>query len=285
MKKVLLPRSLFELWEDLENMPESSLYAGGTDLLVKMRGGFINPPSLVCLDRIEELKGISPKEDGSTRIGGCTTHTAIMAHPGLRRDFPSLVRAIEGLGSPQIRNMGTIGGNICTASPAGDTLPPLYVLGAEVELCSRQGVRRIPVRDFIVGPGKTKLNKGEILSAVWIKKPDGYNFCRFEKVGERNALACSVASLASLLFVSEDGVVENAALAWGSVAPTIFTSSEVEEALEGERLSLEKLEEVAAIVRQGVSPISDVRASADYRRAVSGNLLLRLVESIDKNSR
>jgi CO/xanthine dehydrogenase FAD-binding subunit len=278
MSHVFLPGSLAELWHTLEDHPEASVYAGGTDLLVKMRSGLLNPASLICLDRLEELKGISRQEDGIIRIGSCTTHTQILADPRVRSHLSILGQAIEGLGSPPIRNMGTIGGNICTASPAGDTLPPLYVLDAEVELCREDGVRRMPVRKFIVGPGVTLLERGEILSAVWIKKPEGYNVHHFEKVGLRNALACSIASLTALLRVSADGVIEKAALAWGSVSPTVFTCPEAENVLIGERLSLKRLQEAAAIVRNGVRPITDLRAEADYRRIISGNLLLRLIK-------
>lgn len=277
MTNVLSPRSLADLWRAMEKFPEASLYAGGTDLMVKRRSGLANSAALICLDRIEALKGIDCREDASIRIGACTTHTRLLTHSGLQRDLPVLVQAVAGLGSPPIRNMATIGGNICTASPAGDTLPPLYVLGAEVEMLREDGLRRMPIAEFIVGPGQTQLEPGEILSAIWIKKPAENHLHHFEKVGQRNALACSVASLAATLRISADGVIENAAFAWGSVAPTIFTSAEVEHALIGTRPSLESLQQAAAIVRRQVSPITDVRAAAGYRRIVSGNLLLRLM--------
>jgi xanthine dehydrogenase FAD-binding subunit len=175
--------------------------------------------------------------------------------------------------------MGTIGGNICTASPAGDTLPPLYILQAEVELCSRDDVRILPIREFITGPGETQLRKGEILKGVVVKKPVGYNVHHFEKVGQRKSMACAIASMASLLQVSPSGVIEAARLAWGSVGPTVVTAAAVEDALIGEKLSKEMLANVALRIRQIVEPINDVRASADYRRIVSGNLLLRLLDA------
>ena len=279
MTTVLSPRSLADLWRALENLPEASLYAGGTDLLVKRRSGLANSTALICLDRIETLKGIRYLEAGTIRIGACTTHTRLLNHPGLQRDLPVLVQAVAGLGSPPIRNMGTIGGNICTASPAGDTLPPLYVLGAEVELLSKHGSRRMPIADFIIGPGQAQLEPGEILSAIWINKPAADQLHYFEKVGQRNALACSVASLAAMLRVSGEGVIERAVLAWGSVAPTVFTCPRAEDVLIGARPSLDGLQEAAAIVRHQVSPITDVRADAGYRRTVSGNLLLRLINA------
>jgi xanthine dehydrogenase FAD-binding subunit len=193
--------------------------------------------------------------------------------------LPVLAKALKVLGSPLIRNMGTIAGNICTASPAGDALPPLYVLDAQVELRTQHGSRRLSIRDFIISPGKTCLQEKEIVASIRIRKPLEYNVHHYEKVGQRNALACSIAGLAALLQVSPDGIVVRASLAWGSVGPTILTCPEAEEALVGKRLSLENLRKAAAVVREAARPISDVRAEADYRRMVSGNLLLRLMEA------
>jgi len=133
------------------------------------------------------------------------------------------------------------------------------------------------VKDFLVGPGQTRLGPGEVLTAVWAPKADGYHLQHYEKVGQRNALACSIASLAALVCLSSAGLVEKVRLAWGSVGPTIVTCPAAEKALVGERLTLKTLQQAAALVRQTVSPISDVRADAAYRRALAGNLLLRLL--------
>jgi xanthine dehydrogenase FAD-binding subunit len=275
MRDVILPGSLNELWRCFEDKPQAAVYAGGTDLLVGVRHGLLNPEALICLDRIEELKGVGER-GGSIRIGSCATHVQLLDDPLITSHLPVLWQAIRGIGSPLVRNMGTIGGNICTASPAGDTLPPLYALRAEVELGSKEGSRRMPIAEFIMRPGATRLQRAEILAGVWVKKPGEYNLHHFEKVGLRNALACSVVSMAALLRLALNGVVEKAALAWGSAGPTIITCPEAEKKLIGEPLSMALLQEAAALVRKAVSPISDVRADADYRRIVAGNLLLRL---------
>jgi CO/xanthine dehydrogenase FAD-binding subunit len=277
MSNVLIPESMEELWRILEKHPGARVYAGGTDLLVKMRAGLEAQAScLVCLERITELGEVS--EQGETvRIGACTTHTRLLADPVVSKQLPVLVQAVRVLGSVLIRNMGTIGGNVCTASPAGDTLPPLYVLGAELELSSRTGTRCVAIGDFIKGPGQTALGEGEILTAVRVRKPREYNVFHYEKVGQRKGLCCSAVSLAAMLGVSSGGVVERAALAWGSVGPTIVRSGEVERMLVGANLSPGRLREVAAEVGKIVSPISDVRANEAYRRTVAGNLLLRLI--------
>ncbi len=284
MREVILPGSLDELWRCLEDKPQAAVYAGGTDLLVGVYHGLLSPEALICLDRIEELKGVGEQGE-SIRIGSCATHAQLMDDLLIKSHLPVLWQAIGRIGSPLVRNMGTIGGNICTASPAGDTLPPLYALKAEVELRSKEGVRRMPIEDFIAGPGATCLQRGEILAGVWMRKPGGYNLHHFEKVGLRNALACSVVSMAALLRLAPDGVVEKAALAWGSSGPTIVTCPEAEEALTGKPLSMPLLQEAAALARKAVSPISDARADADYRRIVAGNLLLRLGNVLKENGK
>lgn len=277
MTDVLLPRTLCELWRHWQNEPGAAVYAGGTDLLVQMRSAAVKPSSLICLERIEELRGIEADGD-FIRIGACATFAQMLESAVVREYLPILGQALEVLGSPPIRNMGTIGGNICTASPAGDTLPPLYALDAEVELRRHDGGRRMALKDFIVGPGQTRRGQGEVLIAVWAPKADAYNLQHYEKVGQRNALAVSIASLAALLGLSSSGVVEKVRLAWGSVGPTIFTCPAAEQALVGGKLTLKKLRQAAALVRQTVAPISDIRADAAYRRTLAGNLLLRLLE-------
>ncbi len=275
MRDVFLPRSLEKLWTYLDESPGALVFAGGTDLLVKTFNGFPEGEALVCLDRIDELKEICQQGE-SIWIGACATHSGMVASRLVRNTLPALWKAVGEIGSPPVRNMGTIGGNICTASPAGDTLPPLYAMKAEVEILCREGARRLPIAQFIHGPGATGLQKAEIVSAVRIPKPQGLNLQHFEKVGLRSALACSVASLAALARLSPDRVVEEVSLAWGSVAPTVFTCPQAEETLVGRPLCAASLREAAEIVRHRVRPISDVRADAEYRRTVAGNLLLRL---------
>jgi CO/xanthine dehydrogenase FAD-binding subunit len=202
--------------------------------------------------------------------------TELLQSPLIRKHFPVLIDGLKVLGSPPIRNMGTIGGNIVTASPAGDTLPPLYVLKAEVELRKGDSSRRVAIKDFLKGPGETLLAPGEVLTGIFVRKQADLNLHHYEKVGQRKALAIAVVSLAALLRVSDRGMVKEARLAWGSVAPIVITSAEVEAILIGNRLSRQVLEKAARLVQTIVKPIDDLRASADYRRQVAGNLLLRL---------
>lgn len=275
MTQVYRPESLGEFWDMREKHSEALIFAGGTDLFVKLRVLGKYPPHLIGLADVREMRSIE-EQNGAVFIGANATHARLLSHPQIREHFPSLASALRSLGSPPIRNMGTIGGNICTASPAGDTLPPLYVLGAEVELRKKDGSRRLPIRQFILGPGKTALADGELLTGVWLEKDDSFTIHHFEKVGQRNALAIAIASLAALVKTTETGIIERARFAWGSVGPTVVTSQDAEDALVGLFLDRHTLHSIVPIVERSVCPIDDVRASAAYRRALAGNLVLRL---------
>lgn len=281
MRRVFLPNTLIDFWSCMEKEPDAVLYSGGTDILVKLRTGHIDPPALICMERIAELRGVH-EEPSFLWLGACTTHTELLNDPLIQLHLPILIDSLKTLGSPLIRNMGTLGGNICTASPAGDTLPPLYVLHAEAELRSADNTRLMPIENFITGPAGTQLQKGEILAGIRVRKPEGFNVHHFEKVGQRKAMAIAVASMAALIKMSSRGVVESARLAWGSVAPKIVTSPEAEQFLAGKKPSKKILEKAAGLVREAVCPIDDVRATADYRRIISGNLLLRLARYVKK---
>lgn len=273
--RVWTPEHCEEIWPLLKQHPTMQFMAGGTDMMPRIRAGMVQCDHLACIEKVTELKGISFK-DTYIRIGALTTFRELLETADLHTRLPILTRAVRVLGSPLIRNMGTIGGNICTASPAGDTLPPLYVLNAEVELVSSRGTRTLPLKEFITGPGKTVLQKGELLAGLRIPNTPDWSFQHVEKVGQRNALAISIVSMAALLRLDTDNIVQEARLAWGSVGPTVIRSTAAEKALEGRRLTMDTLKAAAHIVRQHVQPISDVRATAAYRRTVAGNLLLRL---------
>ncbi len=276
MNHLALPQSLDEVWRQLKQMPRAMIYNGGTDVLAAKKGQS-GLPDLICLERVAELKGVIQKGDRIGLGAGCT-HARLLTEPLVRDKLPVLAQALWVLGSPPIRNMGTLGGNICTASPAGDTLPPLYALGARLELVSEKAIRHIPLSEFITGPGATTLRRGEILKTVWIQEPERYNLQYYEKVGQRNVLAISLVSLAAMLHLDRRGIIRAARLAWGSVGPTIQTVPGVEETLVGHRLDRITLDEAACLVSSMIKPITDLRAGAEYRRRVAGRLLLRLLE-------
>ncbi|MBN2706451.1 MAG: xanthine dehydrogenase family protein subunit M [Deltaproteobacteria bacterium] len=275
MTEVFLPRTLSELWALRRKYKNAALYAGGSDLLVRMRAGGVAPAALICLERLAELHGIEvyPEE---IAVGAAVNHSRLLSDAALRENFPVLVEALRHLGSPHIRNIGTLGGNIMTASPAGDSLPPLYVLRAEVELQNAEGKRRLPISAFILGPGRTRIAEDEILSRVFIPRRPVFAEHFFAKVGLRRSLSIAVVSLAALCRLSAERTIMDVRLAWGSVGPTIVILPQVEAFLRGKTMQRELLAAAADLVRRQVAPINDIRAGADYRRRVAGQLLLRL---------
>jgi len=280
MRAVLIPASLEELFTAWQDYPDALPMAGGTDLLVRLRNtDGCDARPLLLLSRIQELGSIT-QENSQIRIGAAVTFSRIICDAAIRAHTPILADAARQVGGPAIRNMASIGGNICTASPAGDTLPPLYLLEAELELLSPAGTRRLPIADFILGPGKTVLRPRELLSCVIIPTGQHFAVSRFEKVGRRKSLAISVASLSSLINLSPDGTIREARLAWGSVGPTIVRLNSLEQQLQGQQPGALDLRQISEQVRYSLAPIDDIRATAAYRRSVSANLLLRLLESL-----
>jgi CO/xanthine dehydrogenase FAD-binding subunit len=281
MRAVLKPACLEEFFYQLDRHPEALPMAGGTDLLIRLRNETApdNRP-LLLLENISGLQGIS---DTGTEIsiGAATQLNRLIADPLVGHHAPLLIRAARTIGGPAVRNMATIGGNISTASPAGDSLPALHLLGAEVELASQQGSRRLPMGEFVAGPGRTLLRNREIITRILLPHREHFPCQTFEKVGLRRSLAVAVTSFAGMLRLSADGCVEQARFAWGSVAPTIVRFPELEAELFGSRLNRDSIRNAAQFVRLGVSPIDDIRATANYRRSVAGNLLVRFLEEIN----
>jgi xanthine dehydrogenase FAD-binding subunit len=251
--------------------------AGGTDLLVAVRKGTESPNLLVYVGELPELRVLREEREG-LEVGAALTHAELLAHPATER-FPILRSVLQTIGSPAIRAMGTLGGNIVTASPAGDSLVALYLLEARVRLVSEEGERELPIWEFIVGPRKTALRQGELVRSVFLPWLSGEPQSFFRKVGRRRALIIAIASLGALVWV-RDGRVERARLALGSVAPTVIRPKEVEEALVGRPVSPEAWEDLVPRLSAATHPISDLRASADYRRKVAGRLLLALAEEL-----
>lgn len=283
MSQVFLPRQLGELWDIMQENPATAVMAGGTDLLVHIRDNGHAPAVILGLENIDELKQIE-MQDGEIRIGGMVTHQQLLQSPLIQSRLPCLHQAVAVLGSPPIRHMGTIGGNICTASPAGDTLPPLYVLNASLELRTSTASRVLPIQEFILGPGQTALVRNEILYQIRIPviAPHARGF--YFKVGQRKALAIAITSMASILHISDDNDIMDCRLAWGSIGPTIMRFPDLEKNFTGEKLNALTLGRLGQSTAQLVSPISDVRASTEYRRLLVRNLPLKILPADSQQS-
>lgn len=272
--EVLFPRTLEELSELFVAYPDGRILAGGTDLLVRLRKQGNKPSALFAVEHLAQLQQVTENET-DIFIGAGVTHQQLMDWPISKERLRVLYDAVAVLGSPPVRHSGTIGGNLCTASPAGDTLPPLYVLGANIAIGGKAGNRRVPITEFIQGPGRTALEQGEFVTGIHIPLPSQNAFSAYYKVGKRKALAIAIASLAVMLEVNPDESVKNIKLAWGSVGPTVMVLPEVENFLKGKILSEEILSHAGKMASLGVVPINDIRASAEYRQCLTANLMFR----------
>jgi CO/xanthine dehydrogenase FAD-binding subunit len=249
---------------------------GGTDVMVDLNFDRERPEAVLDLTRVPEIQEWE-EEDGHLRVGAGVTYTRIIAE--LAERLPGLAMASRTVGSPQIRNRGTVGGNLGTASPAGDALPPLYASDAEVEVSSTGGTRRIPVTDFITGPKRNALEPDELIAAFHIPEAGGPQ--QFAKIGPRNAMVIAVCAFSLALHPERRRV----GTCLGSAAPTPVRAREAEEFIEGvlewdsgEELEAWALERFGELAGMAASPIDDVRGTAAYRTHAVGVLARRTLK-------
>lgn len=268
---VLSPPSLNDALDALAADPGLTVLAGGTDLMVQLNYGVRRPAGVLSLRRVRELRGWRV-EAGSVVVGARTTYTELL-DPGLATLAPALAQAARTVGSPQIRNTGTIGGNLATASPAGDTLPVLAAAAAAVELASATGRRLVPVTEFLTGPKRTSLAPGELVVAVRLPVAAGPQ--EYLKVGVRNAMVIAVASCALVVDVG----ARRLGVALGSAGPVPVRCPEAEAFAAagidwgaGTPLAPAVLAGFAERVAAAAAPIDDHRATATYRRHACGVL-------------
>jgi CO/xanthine dehydrogenase FAD-binding subunit len=280
--RYIAARSLDEALEVLA-AGEATILAGGTDLMPQSRSGKLRfAATLMNIRRVPELAGIELAGD-TIRLGALTTITELMNDPVVRTHLPVLVEVGDHFASDQIRNAATLGGNIGNASPAGDTLVPLMILDAQVELASKpNGVisrRLVPLQEFFVGPGRTRRDPKELVAAVCVPRPAEGFIGRFLKFGTRPALDISVISI-GVGGVLRDRTLNRVRVAFGAVAPTPVRCPCSEQVLEGRPLSAELIGEAARAARDEVRPISDVRASAWYRKEMIHNMMERILSDV-----
>jgi len=257
---VLTPRSLDEALQLKAEHPDALPIQGGTDVMVELNFDRSRPDALLNLNEVPELRGWL-RENGTLRLGAGLTYSEAM-HASFADDYRALAEASRTVGGPQIRNRGTLGGNLGTASPAGDALPPLLVLDAEVELASASGSRTLPLSEFIAGPKRNALASDELIVAVVVKL--GGPRQTFMKVGPRNAMVIAVVSLA--LAVDEEHGELRAVYGSAGPVPGVVTAP------------LDERESFADRVAEAASPIDDVRGTAEYRRHALRVLTARALE-------
>ena len=269
----LAPTSLSEALSALARGSPPEILAGGTDLWPKWNAGQARPARLLSLHRLAELRRIERHEGGALRVGAMCTHAELCRSTEVRQACPALAEAAATIGAVQVQNQGTLGGNLVNASPAADLPPPLVAAGAEVELISTAGSRRVPLDRFYTGYRQLDRRPDELLVAVLVPAlPRGARE-RFRKVGTRRAQAISKVVGSCRLELEADGTLARAALAFGSVAPVVVRLAELERWLAGRRADEATARGAEEQARAAVQPIDDVRSSADYRRHVVGRIV------------
>jgi CO/xanthine dehydrogenase FAD-binding subunit len=249
------------------------LAAGATDLMLALRSQTCQPALVIDLSRLA-LDGIR-LEQGQIILGACVTHTQLIASPLVRAHLPALAAACSTIGGPPVRNRGTLGGNLANGSPAADSALPLLAYDARLALASLAGERQVELVDFFLGPRQTILHAGEMIVEIHVPLPPERTGAHFIKLGKRNAMAVAVVSVAARLSLDGAGRVETARLALGSVAPTPLRARAAEATLQGATCDPTRIAQAAGLAQQAASPISDVRASAEYRRQMVAVLTRR----------
>jgi CO/xanthine dehydrogenase FAD-binding subunit len=271
----IAPGSVNELCKFLlHHADETRILAGGTDLLISLKKGEITPKYVVDITRIKELSTIRD-EQNRISIGATATHTEVSESALVLKEVPFLAEAAVSIGSAQIRNSGTIGGNIINASPAGDTIPPLVALDATLRIMSHKGERYTLLTEIFPGPYKTTLSSDEFLADITFTKLPPRAGTFFLKLGRRRALAISRVSIAVVLVAGEDGRIQEARICPGAVLPAASRIVKAEEALLGAYPGAEVFQEAGRIVAGEMMARSGRRSSTPYKELVVKNLVQR----------
>ncbi len=244
--------------------PDAAVMAGGTDLLIHIRSAKRRPKLVILLRRVRDLDRAVTVTDEGVTFGALATLMGVAQHPAVRRQFPAIAEAASRVGSDQIRNRGTVCGNVANASPAADTMPPLYVYDAVVNVIGINGRRSVPIKSFVLGPGETALGPGEIIESIFCPRPADASSSIYVKLARREGTDIATVSAAALTSASNDVRV-----ALGAVGPTPVRATEAEDLLGRGLRDPDSLLRGLDILVAAANPISDIRASRDYRLAMA----------------
>ncbi|TIQ28401.1 MAG: xanthine dehydrogenase family protein subunit M [Mesorhizobium sp.] len=255
----------------------AAVLAGGSDLLVRMKGGFVEPELIVDIKAIAGLSDITETADGF-RIGAAVPCAVLGENAALRKAWPGVVEAAKLIGSKQVQGRCTIVGNLCNASPAADSVPALVAAGAKAVVAGPSGKRTIAVENVPTGPGRTSLAKGEIVEAILLDKRGPHSGDAYQRFIPRTEMDIAVVSAGVNLTIDEQGVIKSARVALGAAAPTVLLVEEAAEVLIGRRPDEATLERLAKVCSGACRPIDDKRGTIEFRRKVAGVLAKRVAE-------
>lgn len=280
VREYFSPASLDEARELLTTSPgPAKLLAGGTDLLVQMPEEPRTEIRVVSLRHIKALREICQAQKGEIFVGAMVTHAETAQSPLLKRYFPALAKASGMVGSPSIRNMATIGGNICNASPSADTGPPLLAYNAKAIIWGPTGEKRVSIEDFFTGPSMSILKAGEILKGFLLRSEKTL-IAAYSKLGTRKAMEIAIVNVCVSMLVEKNNYCSEIRIALGAVAPTPIRAKRAEDTMRDKKITPELIKKTAKVAVSETKPISDIRASADYRKEMIGVLVEKTISEL-----
>ena len=272
------PGTVDEAIEVLTSEGEAAtILAGGTDLLLQMRRGLSSHRAVVNIKSVPGLNGIRFDASGGLTFGPLTTFRALETNELVRSVYPAVVEASQVVAGVQLRNLATVGGNLGNASPAADSVPPLVALGATTTIAGPDGTRTLPVEDCFLGPGETALAPNELFASINIPSPAIRSGNAYERFTPRSAMDIAAVSASASVALDESGRCEDCRIALGAVSPVPLRAREAEDVLRGEKVTPALLERIAELSSDAAEPITDIRGSAEYRRAIVGVVARRVV--------
>ena len=273
--KIIQPESVADICVNLKKyQPNAVLHAGGTDLIVRIRNGSLAPACIIDLSKVASLNRIQQLSGNTWRIGCMTTLSDLIEMEEIRKKYHALCESLQLIGSVQIRNRATLIGNVCNASPAADSVPPLMLFDARVNIKSQSGERSEALEDFILGPDQTGLRVDEFVESIDLPALRGRCASAYARIGRRKSVDCSVAGVAVRL--NDNGIVR---VAFGAVAPVTFRAKTIEDLLSQNPWDAKSIEAAASLAEAAVEPIDDIRSSEAYRRHMSSVLFKRAFDA------
>jgi len=251
--------------------------AGGTDLVMKMDRGLLKPATIIGLNRIKGLHKIDFNPRKGLTIGAMALIAEVASHPDIKRRYPAIAYAAGVMANVQIRNMGTVAGNLCNAAPSADNAPTLIAMGADVTLTSMRGDRHIPVEKFFKGPGMTVTEPGEIMTSIFIPIPPSRSGASYKRISARGKVDIAAVS-AGVMVTMHGETCKDVRIVLGAVAPVPMRAKKAENIIKGKRFTRELIKKTGEQASRESRPISDVRASAEYRKMMVSVLTRRALE-------
>lgn len=277
------PKTLEEALHLLANEGDGvHVMAGGTDLVVKMKHGLLRPKTIIGLREIKGINRISFNAQEGLTIGATALLADVASHPKIRKHYPAIAYAPSKMANVQIRNMGTVAGNLCNAAPSADNAPSLRAMSAEVTLASLEGERRLSLDEFFEGPGLTVIRPGEIMTSIFVPLPSPQSGTSYQRLSARGHVDMAAVCVGAMVVMNGE-ICKEGRIVLGAVAPTPMRALKAEESLQGKPLTPQLLEKAGILASEESRPITDVRASADYRKRMVAVLTRRtLVEAHDR---